>query len=113
MSNAPKRRGRPPAPQWEAWDAKLGTMPDRVIAEAMGISQDAVFKRRVKLGVAAFRRWGDRLIQHWSQWDKHLGKRPDGQIAREMGLTPQAVSLRRIKLGIPPMGKTRPDKIYA
>lgn len=55
MTTQTKRpRGRPPLAPWHAWDAKLGTVPDRVIAEAVGLTQAAVALRRAKLGIRPF-----------------------------------------------------------
>lgn len=54
MTNPPKRRGRPPLVPWHAWDAKLGTVPDRVIAEAVGLTTQAVTLRRAQKGIPPF-----------------------------------------------------------
>lgn len=41
---------------WDAWDAKLGTVADRAIAERIGLTIAAVQHRRIRLGIPPFRR---------------------------------------------------------
>lgn len=97
----PRKRGRKPTLAWAEWDAKLGTVPDRIIAEASGFAWSSVHKRRILLGIPAFRHHADNAAwEKWRGWDEQLGKRKDRIIAAEMGISTQAVATRRVKIGI-------------
>ena len=98
---------------------RMGTVPDRVIGEALGISRKAARRRRIALGIAAYEQ-RHRLIL------PRLGCEPDTVIARSTGLGVATVSRLRRARKIPPLrpvvrltdeiiGKlgTRPDSMIA
>ena len=78
------------------FDHLLGTLPDRVVAERVGVSRVQVFKRRQSLGIRAWAAWIE-----WEQYDHLLGTLPDAEVARGIGCTGHAVSRRRRLLEIP------------
>ena len=99
--------------------ARMGTVPDRVIGEALGISRYAARRRRIALGIPAYSR-KLRLVL------LRLGREPDTVIARSSGLGVATVSRLRRARKIPPLRPvvrltdeiieklgTRPDSMIA
>jgi hypothetical protein len=86
--------------------SRLGTVPDREIAEEYGVSIRAVGLWRKMHGIPAYlveRAWTNREISI-------LGTMPDAAVARATSRTPRAVKAKRQKLGI--AGFTRPRSDY-
>jgi hypothetical protein len=96
-------------PDWTAKEvALLGTDVDRVIAEKVGRSVEAVNRKRKKLGIP---RIPDRLSGH-SSWSAKeiglLGTDDDKVIAGKIGWTTVAVRMKRKRLGTPRKRGRRP-----
>jgi hypothetical protein len=81
-------------------DALLGTLPDRVVGERLGVRYQAVQRRRAERGIRAFK------PQHgaatWAAVDAVLGTAPDAAIAERFGLPTQTLTDHRIRRGIAP-----------
>lgn len=111
------RRGRKPiapgeVPAWlEPYRDQLGTVPDRVIAEATGRSVVAVRKWRTRLGLDSYREmhpavpWPERRRSPGRRWPPELldrlGREPDAALAREYGISRERVRQLRAERGIP------------
>jgi hypothetical protein len=88
---------------WQvAWDALLGTAPDKVLAKRFGCCADLVWRRRKALGVASHR--PHRPMTPAREWtaaeDRMLGTMPDSELAVKLGCTSMMVLYRRRKLGV-------------
>ena len=78
--------------------ARLGTVPDRVIAHQLGRSQARVCEKRTELGIPPYR-------PHTSWTPERvalLGTAPDGDVARLLGTSVDAGQMARSVRGIPP-----------
>ena len=94
-------RPRPAHSHWTAeLEARLGQVPDRMLAAQLGITRGAVLARRQALGIPAWRR-----IQQGKAEDVAiLGTMPDEEVARRTGRTTAAVRFKRYLLGLPRFG---------
>lgn len=91
----------------EAQKAKLGTVPDTVLAERWNVTAGTVTRLRISFGIAPFQQGGE---LEWTVGMLNLlGEIPDGTLAREYEISPFSVKLKRIELGILPFGKTTMD----
>ena len=92
----------PPRPQasrrFDPSRVELGTAPDRVFAEAAGVSTVAVGAARRRLGIAPFLTPGKFDVEAVKA---RLGKETDEALAREFGVSRSLVSQVRRKSGIP------------
>lgn len=88
--------------------AALGTVPDRVVAEQLGVSTSIVTSYRTRLGIPS---WGMRQRQSRNERIRalladpirqRLGTVPDKQLAEETGVPLTRISSLRVSLGIPP-----------
>lgn len=77
----------------------LGEVPDREIAEALGVSHVTVARWRNALGIPSY---GSKAGLRRRRWHADLGKIPDNVIAKREGLSRARVGEVRKKLGIPP-----------
>ena len=82
---------------------RLGTVPDRVIAEKAGITTRAVQKARSELGIEPWKK----PARTWLTADieARLGTVQDRVIAEEVGVTVNAVKTTRRNLGIKAKGR--------
>ena len=81
---------------WKSWEIKLlGTKPDRLVAERLGRSPDAVQIKRSLLGISSpgFRPWTKRE-------EAIIRKVPDAEAARQLGRSRKAIVQRRRALGL-------------
>lgn len=85
-------------------EALLGTMPDRLLAEAIGSTPGSVYFRRRKLGIAAFPGSGQRQAAWTPEMDLLLGTNTDKRVAELLNVSPSAVQLRRATLNVPAFG---------
>jgi len=76
----------------------LGKVPDRVIADRLGVSHTTVGYHRRKLGAGAYR---GRAIDRYAAVSHLFGVLPDAQLARDLGVSKQAVMRERRVRGIP------------
>jgi len=78
-------------------DRLLGTVSDARVATTLGIGENSVYLRRIKLQIPAASR-----TPYWrKEWEAKLGTRSDGELAEKWGLTQGQVRHRREQLGIP------------
>ena len=83
-------------------DAQLGTMPDLKLAKLLKRNKTTIRKRRLKLGIASFRKHGPSTpSREWTPVeDTILGTMPDPELATRLGCTVRMVYNRRVKLGV-------------
>jgi len=77
--------------------ASLGKEPDKVIAQAMGISRTCVSDKRRSLGMR--HTLGRRKIAWTSEFIARLGTEPDEAIAHDMGVSVVSVRGKRLSIG--------------
>lgn len=77
-------------------DRLLGLSPDGYVGSLIGCSDEAVARRRRRLGIAAFRP----EVTWTSKMDSILGTVTDRQAAEQLGVSPLSVRIRRHRLGI-------------
>jgi len=78
-------------------DRLLGTVSDARVATTLGIGENSVYLRRIKLQIPAASR-----TPYWrKEWEIKLGTRSDGELAEKWCLTQGQVRHRREQLGIP------------
>jgi hypothetical protein len=81
-----------------AEDRLLGTMPDRLLAERLGCSRQAIVERRRKLRIPPFHPHR----RPWSRAEEELlGTMPDKRLARRLNRSAEGVAARRAAKGIP------------
>lgn len=86
--------------KWDdSWNCLLGTKPDKVLGEELGVGQYVVNARRNGLGIRSYR---ENNITNWEDVLHLLGTTKDSDIAEILGLTPNAVYNKRKELNIPP-----------
>ena len=87
----------------------MGTLPDPIIAERLGLGPTTITRRRLELGIEP---WQNGLPVEWTTGMLNLlGNVPDRQIAIEYEINPTTVKMKRLELGIPPFGKKHLDPI--
>lgn len=92
--------------QWtEHHRSLLGKIPDRELAQQMGISLFIVAVERRRLGIAASMPW--RIITWTPAMLQRLGTAFDAVLAREWGVSGNIVSWKRQELGIPGLNEHR------
>lgn len=80
------------------WDnAGLGTKPDYVLTEELGVHFNRVGKERRKRGIPIF---NDPNAIDWSGIP--LGTKPDTALAKDLGVTRERIKYARKRLGVPP-----------
>ena len=85
--------------------AILGTMPDKVVAAQLGVTNSSVFSKRVSLGIAPFGKSNEETQFNWKPSHlKRLGTVPDSVLAKEFGISESVVISKRHALGIDPSG---------
>jgi hypothetical protein len=90
-----------------AQEAKLGTIPDTVLADRWGCTPGTVTRYRQRRGIPAFRSIKE---TEWTiQMLDLLGEVPDSVIAREYEISNASVRIKRIEMGILPFGKQTMD----
>lgn len=87
--------------RWEQKEvARLGTIPDKTLAQELGLGVGIVRKKRLQVGIAA-NHGAKRSPDKWTpEILARLGKEPLQQIATEIGVTREAVRQKCLKLGI-------------
>lgn len=107
-SSISKLRGARP----EEIVALLGVIPDCQVAAWSGLSERAVWKARLRRGLARPPEEARRKPFLWTpQRDALLGTAWDSVVARRLGTTFAAVAARRSKLGIPAFKAAHPGSI--
>ena len=90
-----------------AQEAKLGTIPDTILADRWGCTPGTVTRYRQRRGIPAFRPIKE------TEWTIHmldlLGELPDSVIAREYEISNASVKIKRIEMGVLPYGKQTMD----
>ncbi len=77
---------------------RLGEVPDRRLAEELGVSTETVRRKRMALNIPPCRR---ELV--WTaERDALLGTMPDAALARRLKASPNAVKIRRHRVGVAP-----------
>ncbi len=88
----------------DAYVALLGTMPDRAVAERVGVSPENVRMYRQRRGIAAAWREGEgpptRVEEALSAFEAELGRVADAVVAERAGVSRSAVTQYRAKRGI-------------
>jgi Trp operon repressor len=90
------------------WDEQLllGKVPDRVIAEKLGVSVTTVCLARTRRGIPAFKDPRSNTSKKNIVWDKQpLGRVSDRVIADKLGVSVSSVCLARTRRGIPAFKK--------
>lgn len=82
---------------WLGWEAHIGKMPDRQLAQRIGCSPDSVSQARQRRGIPAYQ------PPHTVDWNTvtDLGVETDAAIAARLGITAAAVCGMRRRRGIP------------
>jgi len=81
--------------------AVLGKMPDKQAADVIGVTNNAVFSKRVSLAIPPFGRSREAAQYHWKAADiKQLGKVTDAVLARKLGVSESVVTAKRHSKGI-------------
>lgn len=108
----PAREGDNPVPdttpvKWTAALDKLhGRMPDAAVGRIAGCSGESARRRRVALGIAAYR-----PERPWTEAELALlGTVPDPGAARRLKRSPVAVRIMRHRQGVPPFTPGRPRR---
>lgn len=79
-------------------DALLGTLPDRAVAEQLGVSPLSVSARRAQLGIPPYRS-RHRDISWTPEMDALLYTAPARELAERWGVSASAVKARRRRVG--------------
>ena len=79
-------------------DALLGTLPDRAVAERLGVSPLSVSARRAQLGIPPYRS-RHRDIRWTPEMDAALYTAPARELAERWGVSASAVKARRRRVG--------------
>ena len=82
----------------------LGRIPDRQVADQMGVSGWHVRRTRKKLGIPAH----SSVIWIPEDIRSELGTQPDTVIAKRLGLSANRVAKWRVRLGIPAFSRVVP-----
>lgn len=82
-------------------DALLGTLPDRAVAERLGVSPLSVSDRRAQLGIPPYRSQ-HRDIPWTPEMDALLYTAPARELAERWGVSASAVKARRRRVGCRP-----------
>ena len=106
------------AHHWSNWTPKtdklLGTMSDAAVAKKLGLTPNAVNRRRKLLGIEPF---GPSTTSNRHKWTKRqtgwLGKLTDAEIARRIGLDGSTVAAKRNSLAIQTVRKGRPSRQWS
>ena len=80
-------------------DALLGVLNDAELAQQIGCTSFAVWRRRHKLGIDPCPTASDKV--DWSLWEHRLGHESDVALAKEMGVHRTTVLQARKRFGIP------------
>jgi len=90
------------------WDEQpLGQVPDRVLAEELGVNKNMVFRARKRRDIKPcgfHSKVHKRVDFDWGE--QPLGELPDEALGRKLGVSGNAVKYQRIKRGIPVYQKT-------
>ncbi len=81
--------------------AMLGAMPDAKVAEKLGVTPNAIYQKRHKVGIAAFGKSTKQKKHKWTAKQvKMLGRLTDAQVAQIVGVSSGAVHQKRMVMGI-------------
>ncbi len=81
---------------WQDYEHLLGKIHDTELAEMIGCSPFAIWRRRGKYNIPA-KKW---TAIDWQKYDHLLGAMTDSMLANKIGCTHAMVTIRRNKLGI-------------
>lgn len=109
----PGTNGREPLQCPDHIVASLGTVTDRIVAEACEVSVPVVFRWRSERGIPPFRKYTVRKTDTPHAADPLLGKASDRSVAKQVGMSPEWVSQRRKRLGVPAYTVSHPKQTPA
>jgi hypothetical protein len=98
---------RPNAVKWTRQNVELlGKIPDKRIAEIMGVCRKSIMRKRKQLGIESY---AD-ATQFWHRWTEEqiakIGTMTDRAMGEELGISVMCVVLKRRSLGIQAYTKT-------
>jgi len=97
--------------KWDdTWNVLLGTKPDRMLAEDLGVGYGVVNRRRRGLNIPSYK--DVKVTTPWHKYLHLLGKMSDPDLAEIIGISPNTVQAKRKDLNIPPFTPQKPRYEY-